>query len=315
MMDEAIWNKIILELAELKFKGRVHLYSYNEPLLDPLIRHRIRHVREVLPRTSIAVLSNGDLLRGPEDIVSLFEAGLNQFQINVYSKHDGTGDADLIAGGIAEARERHEKFKAWFDEVQRKVDRLHIGGNIFQHCGADYRTVKAVPWYGYQPGDADKSIHLGKKKHEESMRYAIDNRAGAIPWFSKPLAEPLKASCVRPFRSMIINWKGSMIQCCDDYYGAGSPGNVAERSLVELWNDERYHKLRLKLQNKDRRSPLCRQCNYHGGFYRWNVPNITFGSPEADEAILAEDWLSADDIGYGQPSFIPLTVSSKKART
>ena len=45
--------------------------------------------------------------------------------------------------------------------------------------------------------------------------FKLANRSGLIPLLPK-LNKPLKKMCVRPFRSMQINWKGQVVLCCND---------------------------------------------------------------------------------------------------
>jgi radical SAM protein with 4Fe4S-binding SPASM domain len=101
------------------------------------------------------------------------------------------------------------------------------------------------------------------------------NRSGNIQWTAPALTEPLQKMCVRPWRVLNINWKGDGILCCNDYHGEEVFGNIADRSLVEIWNDMRLHEIRAALQDKDRSTvPLCAKCDFTGGAYQHVIQRV-----------------------------------------
>ena len=85
LMDEELFNKIVQELVDMKFKGRISLYEINEPMIDPRIFDFTKLIREKLPDSFQMIQSNGDLLNH-EKIEKLFEAGLDKLIINAYNK-------------------------------------------------------------------------------------------------------------------------------------------------------------------------------------------------------------------------------------
>lgn len=61
-MEESLFFKIIGELEELGFAGRVALFSNNEPLLDDRLIPFSKYTREHLPDAQIHLFTNGTLL-------------------------------------------------------------------------------------------------------------------------------------------------------------------------------------------------------------------------------------------------------------
>lgn len=60
-----------------------------------------------------------------------------------------------------------------------------------------------------------------------------------------------------------INWKGDWCLCCSDWKGELVFGNVHDRSLTSIWNDDRYQNYRqahLTGSGKENLT-LCNQCN------------------------------------------------------
>ena len=299
-MSIEMFTKILDELVLLRYSQRIALYSYNEPVRDPRLPDLIRLTRAKLPRVSIMINSNGDYFRGPEDIWRLYEAGLNQMQINVYNAPDGSGNAEAIARGIERCEKRYAKLKGWVDALP-----LDQQTSIYQKCPADARLCQVVPKWNFQP-TTEHHNDMPSQMHGISTRHHIANRAGAIPNFMPALVEPMAKMCIRPFRALTINWRGQAALCCNDYFAHASSGNVRGRTLVELWNDPRYHAYRVKLQSKDRNIHLCDVCDYAGGFYQHVIQKVTLGAEE-DARIVAADMRSSESAGFGSEKLVQIT--------
>lgn len=61
-MSDAIFKKIIDELSEMNYSGRLTLFGNNEPFLDPDIIERHKYAREKVPNAKMHLYTNGTLL-------------------------------------------------------------------------------------------------------------------------------------------------------------------------------------------------------------------------------------------------------------
>lgn len=61
-MDEALFKKIIDELGEIRYSGRLALHSNNEPFLDSRIVEFAKYAREHAPLSHLYMFTNGTLL-------------------------------------------------------------------------------------------------------------------------------------------------------------------------------------------------------------------------------------------------------------
>lgn len=61
-MSDKLFKKIINELAEINYKGRLALFSNNEPLLDDRILDFHKYARKMLPNARMHLYSNGTLM-------------------------------------------------------------------------------------------------------------------------------------------------------------------------------------------------------------------------------------------------------------
>ncbi len=61
-MSDELFEKIILELEDLDYKGRIAPFSNNEPFLDSKIIERTKYMRRHLPKARIHLFTNGTML-------------------------------------------------------------------------------------------------------------------------------------------------------------------------------------------------------------------------------------------------------------
>lgn len=269
LMPLEMINHIIDQLVELKYAGCITWYLYNEPLRDKRLLDAVRYVDARLPRACQSINTNGDYLKRPEQLTALFDAGLRQVVINVYSAQDGVGSPALQARGVQQAAERADRFERWIHELGYQPK-----GSLYTHVPRGSRFAKVERKYGLKEG----STRIGS--------FEMQNRSGNITHFQAALEEPLQKMCVRPFRFMNVNWKGDVILCCNDYHADIKFGNVMEASLTDIWNSEQFNAYRVALKAKDRDIALCRNCDYSGGSYPHMVEQVTFGSKAADKRAV-----------------------------
>lgn len=83
-MEKNLYQKIIGELKELGFKGRLSYHFYNEPLLHPNLEDIIMYTSDRLPEARQVLYTNGDLL-DDRKYHSLLEWGVHHL---VVTQHD-----------------------------------------------------------------------------------------------------------------------------------------------------------------------------------------------------------------------------------
>ncbi|MBC8526673.1 MAG: SPASM domain-containing protein [Candidatus Cloacimonetes bacterium] len=89
IMPVATWEKIIDELSEMKFCGRISPHFYGEPLLDKRLPKLIMYARRKCPNAYILIVSNGDYLN-EELFKILIKNGVNQFSVTNYDDVEKT---------------------------------------------------------------------------------------------------------------------------------------------------------------------------------------------------------------------------------
>jgi len=280
-MNMQLIENCLHQLAEIKYRGRIEWYIYNEPTRDKRLLQIVKLAKKLIPGACQMINTNGDYFKTYEDIKKLYDAGINQMQINVYSSNDGSTDIEKFNKGVEFAKLREIKLNQFLDKFN--IDR---GLSLYQNIGPRKKAGLVVKKYG---------ISRTIKDSEVQGSNGFTNRSGNVEEFRDALFEPIKKHCTRPFRFLNINYKGDVILCCNDYHGKTNFGNIKEKTLLEIWNDAAFNIYRLKLQNKDRACFLCDKCDFNGGYYPHMIDNVTFGI-EQDKKILNTDLTTIEKI-------------------
>lgn len=80
LLDEAIYKKLIDELSEINFRGRISPQLYGEPLLDKRLNMLLAYTKEHLPKGKIVLITNGDYL-DMDTFDQLLAIGVDKFSI------------------------------------------------------------------------------------------------------------------------------------------------------------------------------------------------------------------------------------------
>ena len=83
-----------------------------------------------------------------------------------------------------------------------------------------------------------------------------------------------KSACFYTHYSMMIDWNGDALLCCQDMYNRTVKfGNVKDKSLVDIWTDAKLMEFRNKLKNGERSLSPCSNCNANGRVFGLNHAN------------------------------------------
>jgi len=199
MMKEFLFMKIIDELAEIKFCGRISPHFYGEPLLDSRLPDLMSYTRRKLPFAQIKIFTNGDFL-SKEIFDELIKKGVDDFHITQHSKS------------------MPKNLKRFFNQLNLK----------------DWEKIQ------YQNID----------------EIQLSSREGLIPLKNIKKLE----KCDFPSNTLIIDYKGRVLLCCDDYLSKYSFGDVNNEKLIDIWKKEEYTKVRRNLINGIFNLDICKNC-------------------------------------------------------
>ncbi len=117
----------------------------------------------------------------------------------------------------------------------------------------------------YDDFEKPNLVELSRKypahvRYRNSKDMWIFNRAGAqmVERSGNFRAVP----CLRPSRQLVINWKGNIVLCCNDYYEKHVFGNVKDDSIQEVWYNDKFSEFRKILRQGDRaKIDICENCD------------------------------------------------------
>lgn len=225
-MTDGLVDKILNELKDHGYKNRLSFYNNNEPFLDKRIYDIIAKARSFLPSAYLELKTNGTAVNF-EKICKIFNAGLDTLYINDYQP------MELVRQG---------KHKKNIEDIAKELEHSRRFKGHYHQDGYHSRVLISL---------RDEGEVLG-------------NRAGTSP-NGKDVVEPLSKPCLRPFEMMTIDPKGNVALCSEDLEFAEIMGNVAEKSIFEIWNSEEYLKVRQALLHGDRGiKSTCAKCDYKG---------------------------------------------------
>lgn len=220
-------ERIASEIARAGWNSKIVFAQHGEPTLNPKIFEIIATFRRHLPDSVFHMYTNGYAMARAENaddyVGRLFEAGLNNINVDCYSKN---GDWNFV------------------NHLDKYADLL-----VVYEKGVPLYTTTKKPRILLLPPIVDDETNKITRK--------LANHAGA--------AAPLDHSydrkrCTMPFREMAFRWDGNVSLCCDDFRGEYPIGNIHERGIVDLWNDERFVAARIMLYNYSRDFRPCSGC-------------------------------------------------------
>lgn len=119
-LDIELYRKIINDLREMKYSGRIAYHVNNDPLLFRDLYEFIKIAREYLPESLIHICTNGKALSHKKALL-LYETGVDRITVNYYTNDVSKEVPDIftdIANDVANKR------GAEFTITRRKVDEV-----------------------------------------------------------------------------------------------------------------------------------------------------------------------------------------------
>ncbi len=231
-MSFDLYAKVIGQLKEINFSGRVAYHVNNDPLLVPDLEKYVRHARENLPAAYLQVLTNGKAL-SPRKAERLIETGIDELTVNHY---DNDFSAQLPKRLV---RVRQETLPKFFGK-----DQIQSGS-------------------GPASSKERRVFYFNVFRRRETQ--VLNNRAGSAPNKQDGFDGRHLGFCRYPFTQFNITTDGRVSKCCQDLFFEEVMGNVAEQSLLDIWNGAPFQKVRAALYENDRAAnPMCGKCDYFG---------------------------------------------------
>ncbi len=278
-----LFKKIIDEISDFVLESK--LLQGGEPLLHPQIAEMVEYMKLKGVRTEID--SNGTLLT--EKLArNLIEAGLDfiSFSFDGYDKE--TYESIRIKAVFDKTIENILVFLEAKKRLKRKNPYVRIKSIVQKDKRfSEDKKKKFMQRFGGLPVDEfdiTEAFNWGNEKVAASKVYSL-GKVKKIEINEKN--ERFYHPCQRLWTTMSILWDGTVVPCCQDFYGEYKLGNINEKSILEIWNDEPIQLLRTKNIKKEVVDlPLCSKCSIFFTPTVFSIPTYFYGFPSLLKRIL-----------------------------
>ena len=271
-MDPALFAKVVEDLKAFPRKVRdIYMYKDGEPLVNRQLPEMIAADKAADIAEVVHITSNGSLLK-PELASRLIDAGLDAVRFSIYGANEETYAAITRRPGMH--GKVLENVRQLFALKEERGSSMHIHCKIVDTNLTPELQEEFVRTFGaicdsYSVNSIMGWSNTGKK----------DLTLGLAPILGISGESPLKPErkvCPEPFRRMAVNFNGTVSACCVDWSLAATVGNVAEESLVDIWNGEALREFRLThLRGLKDTLKACDGCQFIMGFAQnWDLDDV-----------------------------------------
>lgn len=246
-MSEELYLKILQDLKDINFQGRISFHLMNEPLLSKNLLKFVKLAKEYCENACILIITNGSTLTY-QYLLDIFECGVDRISINHYSKN--RSKFVFVVLNLLMTIMRINKYN---DKPVRLFYLIYLGAYYF--LTLDHSTKKYF-----------RIFYRLELKYLKNIVFSISrfyttfsNRGGNLK--TNILREPLKEFCYYPFVQMYISYDGKALICSADYFHQEVIGDVNLSSLLEIWYSDRYKNIRSNLYHGQRKGMLCERCD------------------------------------------------------
>lgn len=131
-LDINLFNKILDELVELKYTGRMAFSGFSEPFLHSKLNIIIKEINKKLPHARSEIITNGDFLNH-ETTKKIFDSGLKYLFVSLYTNQKTSDYLNLLKKDL---NLNDDQFRIRPRNLGRK---MNFGLNINNRAGSvDY---------------------------------------------------------------------------------------------------------------------------------------------------------------------------------
>lgn len=260
-MDFDFFQRIIDKMGN--YAITLVLHNWGEPILNrkifPMIEYaKAQHIKVIMS-------SNLNIL-DEKDAEALITSGLDQLIVSIdavseesYKKYRKGGNFNQVIKNLKMLVRKREEFGTakpkiiWqflvFKHNVHEVDQVNTMAKKLKVDGVDILSA--------QLGGPNQTPYIGDKGTAELVsKWLLPEKKyiGEFDYFSTPKYLS-KNKCQYLWKSLSINYDGSVSPCCCVYEPSTDFGNIKEEDFAQIWNNESFKSAR-SLFNKNKRNKL-----------------------------------------------------------
>jgi hypothetical protein len=190
-MSDGLFLNILRQLCRIDYSGSIRLNRYNEPLADKdYALARIRSVKQFLPKSQIAIYTNGDYLN-KQYVEELRDAGVSSIIATAHT-------ADMI-----------DSTSERFGRLEKHLNRI---GLPFEYTKVNEATGERVALVDCG-GDIEFTFGVYDfYSRDQNGMLKMSDRGRTLPVTRNYVRD---TPCWTTFFEMHIEWDGRLLPCCE----------------------------------------------------------------------------------------------------
>lgn len=269
-MELSLFRKIIDDLGDYAFT--VVLQNWGEPLLNKDIYPMISYVKQKYIKAILS--SNLNILR-EKDAEALVASGLDELIVSLDGVSAETYEKYRKGGNYQQVIKNIELLVKKKEEMRSNKPKIIWQFLVFRHNVHEVSKVKMmgrqlrvddIDIFSAQLGGPGQTPYLGDKSTAEfALKWLVPDKRfrGQFDYFSNPNYLS-KNRCYFLWKTVTINWDGSVSPCCCVYEPSTDFGNVKEERIDQIWNNDLYKNSRGLFSKNNKRIPrdhtICAAC-------------------------------------------------------
>ena len=249
IMDFDLYKRLIDEISINKNKvKRVHMHNFGEPLLDKKLPERIKLAKDA-GIEHVYFVTNASLLN-EENSEKLIDSGLDEFKISFYGTDKDSYNSTMVDLDFETTLNNVKKF---FEiRKRKKVNKPKVVIQLIPQLIGNNQNKK---W------EAIFEDMINTKLGDKLLSVIIHNFGDGRDYNNIEDIE-IHNVCTYPWRTMVILQDGNISPCCNDFNGNVNMGNIRFSSIKEIWNSNKYIKMRSDFKSLDYNNyTTCSKCD------------------------------------------------------
>ena len=244
-MTMVLYKKIIDDAYDCGIKS-VNLTFFGEPMLDPELEKKVEYT--VKKGLKVSFFTNASLMTKKRS-VGIIKAGVDSITVSMDSMDKKT-----------------------YEGIRRNLKYETVKKNILdflvarKELGSDVKINMTAVLMDENYGELKEYYKFWETKVDNIYLVNMQNRSGSFKKKSKRSLYYKKGLIREPCRllwsSMVIDWNGDVVLCCNDYMHEVVLGNLKNESIKEIWFGEKIKKIRdIHRKRCFSDMPFCDKCN------------------------------------------------------
>jgi len=251
------YKKVIDEAKHHAFY--LNFYFQGEPFINPDFLGMVSYANQQKMYTATSTNAHFLTDRKAKETV---ESGLSRLTISIdgttqetYESYRKQGELDKVLEGTKNILKWKKELKSktpyvifQFLVVKPNEHQIEDAKQLAEEMGVDEIRFKTAQLYDYEHGNElmpsiEKYARYKKKK---DGTYQLKNK--------------MLNECWRMWSSCVVTWDGKIVPCCFDKDAKHQLGDLAQNSLKNIWQNEKYTGFRKALLTNRQEIDICQNC-------------------------------------------------------